>query len=191
MRSRPLVTGDSAVASHRARPLPICSAGGSRDPGEVVAAGLVTFGPCRPGPAPAEPARGSANVKIAQGREPGGKPPENRNRAAAEGTEPENAGRRETGDGGRRGEPGGQTGNRRKARRETGGRAVRPQTTRCEPGDLGPHASAMPLAESRQVCANCALSSSSVLAGNSRHVSRAPQTLHSPRTRQPAPSAVC
>jgi hypothetical protein len=81
---------------------------------------------------------------------------ENRNRAAAEGTEPENAGRRETGDGGRRGKPGGQTGNRRKARRGTGGRAVRPQTTRCEPGDLGSHASAMPPAESRQVCANCA-----------------------------------
>ena len=45
LRSRPLVTGDSAVASHRARPLPVCSAGGSRDPGEVVAAGLVTLVP--------------------------------------------------------------------------------------------------------------------------------------------------
>ena len=45
LRSRPLVTGDCAAASHRARPLPICSAGGSRDPGEVVAAGLVTLVP--------------------------------------------------------------------------------------------------------------------------------------------------
>jgi hypothetical protein len=55
---------------------------------------------------------------------------ENRNRAAAEGTEPENAGRRETGTAGEGGGPGGQTGNRRKARRGTGGRALRPQTTR-------------------------------------------------------------
>jgi hypothetical protein len=43
LRWRPLITGDSAAASRRARPLPICSAGGSRDPGEVVAAGLVTL----------------------------------------------------------------------------------------------------------------------------------------------------
>ena len=64
----------------------------------------------------------------------------NRHRATAEGHEPEIAGRKET-----RGErrtqgnqrtaaegdkPGGQTGNRRKARREPGGREIGPQTTR-------------------------------------------------------------
>ena len=45
LRSRPLVTGGSVATSHRAQPLPICRAGGSRDPGEVVAAGLVTLVP--------------------------------------------------------------------------------------------------------------------------------------------------
>jgi hypothetical protein len=45
LRSRPLVTGGSVAASHRAQPLPICSAGGSRDPSEVVAAELVTLVP--------------------------------------------------------------------------------------------------------------------------------------------------
>ncbi len=47
LRSRPLVTGDSVATSHHAQPLlPICRAGGSRDPGEVVsAAGLVTLVP--------------------------------------------------------------------------------------------------------------------------------------------------
>jgi hypothetical protein len=33
------------AASHRAQPLAICSAGGLRDPGEVIAAELVTLVP--------------------------------------------------------------------------------------------------------------------------------------------------
>ena len=40
---------------------------------------------------------------LLKGREPGGEPKENRNRAAAEGNEPENAGPRGTRDGGQRG----------------------------------------------------------------------------------------
>src|SRR5271165_2583420 len=47
--------------------LPIWSAGGSRDRarGRGISGDL---GPCRPGPTPAEPPRGSATVKIAQGK---------------------------------------------------------------------------------------------------------------------------
>ena len=62
---------------------------------------------------------GSATVKIAQGREPGGTPKGDRNRAAAEGDKTgerrRTGNQRKAGDGG---EPGGQTGNRRKARGE-------------------------------------------------------------------------
>jgi hypothetical protein len=106
------------ASSRRARPLPIWSAGGSRD--RARGRGLAgDLGPCRPGPMPAEPPGGSATVRVAQGEgEPGGKPKGNRNRATAEGTEPENAGRRETRGRRRKGkDPGGQTGNRRRARR--------------------------------------------------------------------------
>jgi hypothetical protein len=75
------------------------------------------LGPCRPGPTPAGPPRGSANVKIAQGK---GNPEGNR-REPEPGNgrreQPENAGRRETIRGRTTGTNlGGQTGNRRKAR---------------------------------------------------------------------------
>jgi hypothetical protein len=42
---RPLVTGDPVARSYRAQPLPIWSAGGSRDPGGVVAAERMTLVP--------------------------------------------------------------------------------------------------------------------------------------------------
>ncbi len=93
--------------------------------------GTGDLGPCRPGPTPAESPRGSANMSVARRREPGGKPKGNRN--------PGNGRRRRTGErrttgnqrkAGEGEEPGGQTGNRRKARRGTGGHDVRPQTTR-------------------------------------------------------------
>ncbi len=74
-------------------------------------------------------------------------------RAAAEETESERAAgwdtsrRRVTGR-----DPGGQTGDRRKARRGNPGRVVRLQTTRAVvPGDPGPHASAAPPAASAAV----------------------------------------
>ena len=81
---------------------------------------------------PAGPALGSASVGIADGegnrRGTDGEP--NRT-ATAEGTDPENAGRRETGRRRAKGRnPAGQTGNRRKARTGTGGRQMRPQTAR-------------------------------------------------------------
>src|SRR6516165_832321 len=84
-------------------------------------AGSGDVGPGWRGPMPAGSALGSASVEIAEGkgnrRETDGEP--NRT-ATAEGTEPENAGRRETG---RRRATGknraGQPGNRRKARTGT------------------------------------------------------------------------
>jgi len=119
------------------------SAGRSRDPSKGPR-GTGDLGPCRPGPTPAESPLGSASMSVARRREPGGKPKGNRN--------PSNGRRRRTGErrttgnqrkAGEGEEPGGQTGNRRKARRGTGGHDVRPQTTRSESGDLGPHASIM------------------------------------------------
>ena len=90
------------------------------------------LGPCRPGPTPAEPPHGSANVKIAQGKgtrretegepEPGQRPKGTNRRTPDEG-KPEEGGRR----GGTRranGKP------EESPRGETGGREVRPQTTR-------------------------------------------------------------
>jgi hypothetical protein len=128
------------------------------------------LGPCRPGPAPAELPRGSATVKIALGK---GTPQGNR-RGTGTGPRPKGTNRRTPNEG--KPEDGGGRGRTRRANGKpeesppggTGGRAVRPQTTRCESGDLGPHASTMPLAQSWQVCANCRLSVAS-------------QTLHSPR----------
>ena len=101
--------------------------GGDRDRarGRGIAGDL---GPCRPGPTPAEPPRGRANVKVAHGK---GNPEGNRNRATAEGTEPENAGRRETRGRRRKGKnPAGKRETGGKPAGGTGGRAVRPQTTR-------------------------------------------------------------
>ena len=90
------------------------------------------LGPCRPGPTPAEPPHGSANVKIAQGkgtrRETEGEPepeqrPKGTNRRTPDEGKPEEGGRR----GGTRranGKP------EESPQGETGGREVRPQTTR-------------------------------------------------------------
>ena len=76
------------------------------------------LGPCRPGPTPAEPPRGSANVKIAQGK---GNPEGNRG-GTGTGQWPKGTNRRTPDEGNQRKadegeEPGGQPGNRRKARR--------------------------------------------------------------------------
>ena len=102
LRSRPLVTGDSVAASIVPSRCP--SAGGriarSRRGGRGRTGDL---GPCRPGPTPAEPPRGSANVKIAQGKgtrrdtegepEPGQRPKGTNRRTPDEG-KPEEGGRR-------------------------------------------------------------------------------------------------
>ena len=102
-RSRPLVTGDSVAASHRARPLPICSVGRITARSRRGVGGRTgDLGPCRPGPTPEEPPLGSAIVKIAQGR----------------GTRRDTEGEPEPGNGRR-----GQTGERR--RRETRGRRAK------------------------------------------------------------------
>ena len=94
--------------------------------------GTGDLGPCRPGPTPAESPRGSANLSVARRREPGGKPKGNRNRAVtAEGNnrrtpgegKPEDGGRRKPRTAGKRATGGKPAG-------ETGGREVRPQTTR-------------------------------------------------------------
>jgi hypothetical protein len=132
LRSRPLVTGDSGAASHRARPLPVWSAGRSRDPGERGRGSTGDLGPCRPGPnaggiAPRRRYREGCSGE----RAPGGKLTENRNRATAGGSEPENAGRRATG--GRRAKGTNPVGKREAGGKPAGdpaGREVRPQTTR-------------------------------------------------------------
>ena len=108
LRSRPLVTGDSVAASHRARPLPIWSAGGSRD--RARGRGITgDLGPCRPGPTPAEPPRGSATVKIAQGK---GNPEGNR-RGTGTGQRPKGPNRRTPDEG--KPEEGGRRGRTRRA----------------------------------------------------------------------------
>jgi hypothetical protein len=73
---RPLVTGDSGAASHRAHPPPIWSAGRSHAiQASGVAAVLVTLVLAARDQARAESPRGSATVKACSGeREPGGKP---------------------------------------------------------------------------------------------------------------------
>ena len=74
--------------------------------------------PGRPGPTPAEPPRGSANVKVAQGK---GNPEGNRGEPEPGNGRRERTGQRRTKGNQRKAdegeEPGGQTGNRRKARR--------------------------------------------------------------------------
>jgi hypothetical protein len=113
MRSRPLVPGDPAAASlvpGRCQPAAWADRGRRKRGGRGRTGDL---GPCRPGPTPAAPPRGSANVKIARGREPGGEPEPGDGRRV----QPENAGRRETIRRRATGTNlGGQTGNRRKAR---------------------------------------------------------------------------
>jgi hypothetical protein len=120
------------AASNGAQPLLSCSAGGSRDPARGRGR-TDDLGPCRPGPTPAEPLRGGASVEIAQGK---GNPEGNRRRTGT-GQRPKGTNRR-TPD---QGEPreGGRRGRTRRANgkpeesppRETGGREVRPQTTRA------------------------------------------------------------
>jgi energy-coupling factor transporter ATP-binding protein EcfA2 len=90
------------------------------------------LGPCRPGPMPAEPSRGSVNVRIAQGK---GSPEGNRRRTGT-GQRPKGTNRRtpdegKPEEGGRRGKnPAGKRETGGKPAGETGGREVRPQTTR-------------------------------------------------------------
>jgi len=126
--------GPSARRAARPDPLPgnICVAGGPARSGPGIAPGTGDLGPGRTGPTPAEPPGGSATVKVAQGE---GNPEGNRR-----GTKPdsngrrgrtENAGRRETR--GRRTKGRAWVGKREtggKPGRETGGREMRPQTTR-------------------------------------------------------------
>jgi hypothetical protein len=112
--SGPLVTGGSVTASHRVRPLPIWSAGGSRD--RARGCGITgDLGPCRPGPTPAEPPRGSATVKIAQGNGTPegnrGEPDPGHGRRDRTGERRTKGNQRKAGEGK---ELGGQTGNRRK-----------------------------------------------------------------------------
>jgi hypothetical protein len=94
--------------------------------------GTGDLGPCRPGPTPAEPSRGSANVKTARGK---GNRKGNR-RGSGTGRRPRETNRRPPDEG--KPEEGRRRGRTRRANGiaggkpagETGGRAVRPQTTR-------------------------------------------------------------
>jgi len=81
---------------------------------------------------PAGPALGSASVEIAEGKgNRRGTEGEPNRTATAEGTEPENAGRRETEEGGRRGR-------NRLGKRETGGKPGRePEDVRWGPKPPG------------------------------------------------------
>ena len=118
VRSAPLVTGDSVAASHRAQPLPIWSAGGSRDPGEAVAAELVTLVPAawdlrlRNRPAAALTSRLSKGKGTR--RETEGEPEPGNGRRDRTGERRTKGNQRKADEGE---QPGGQTGNRRKARR--------------------------------------------------------------------------
>jgi hypothetical protein len=81
------------AASHRAQSLPICSAGGSRDPGEVVAAELVTLVPAARGQRLQNRLAAALAWRLLKGK---GTRRETDGRtgtwATAEGNEPENAG---------------------------------------------------------------------------------------------------
>src|SRR5271169_283276 len=115
----------------RPDPLPgnICVAGGPARSEPGIAPGTGDLGPGRTGPTPAEPPGGSANVKVAQGEgnpegnRTGQRRPKARNlRTPGEG-KPEEGGRRGRARVGKR-ETGG------KPTEGTGGREMRPQTTR-------------------------------------------------------------
>ena len=133
LRSRPLVTGDSVATNHHAQPLPICSAGRitARSRRGVVEAGLVTLALAARDQRLRNRPSAALSWTLLKGREPGGTPKGNRNlgngRRGRTGERRTKGNQRKAGEGG---ESGGQTGNRRKARRRTGGREVRPQTTR-------------------------------------------------------------
>jgi hypothetical protein len=103
----------------------------------------VTLALARPGPAPAEPPPGQRYRGDCLGEgELEGDRRGTGTRAAAEGNEPENARRRETrGKAGEGGEPG----------RQTGGREVRPQTTRRGSGAARIYDAA---GQARHVCAD-------------------------------------
>ena len=121
----PLVTGDSVAASHRAQPVPVCSVRGSRDSKRGGRGRTGDLGPRRPGPTPAEPARASANVKIAQGK---GNPEGNRRRTGT-GQRPKGTNRRMPDEG--KPEEGGRTGENPAGKRETGGKpAGNPEVVR-------------------------------------------------------------
>jgi hypothetical protein len=119
LRSRPLVTGDSgrgirscpAAAHLECGPI-------ARDPGEPGRGSTGDLGPCRPGPRPAEPPRGSASVKAAQVK---GNPEGNRREPAPGNGRRERTGERRT------------KGNQRKhaGRRETTGRRAKGRTRRA------------------------------------------------------------
>jgi hypothetical protein len=113
---RPLLTVDSAAAPPRVRPLPFCSArritARSR---RGAAAGPVTLALAVRDQRLREPPPGSAIVEIAQGEgKPKGNPNPGNGRRGRTGERRTKGNQRKAGDGG---EPGGQTGNRRKARR--------------------------------------------------------------------------
>jgi hypothetical protein len=116
LRSRPLVTGDSVA-------IPSCPAAARLECGRIAiergGRGITgDLGPCRPVATPAEPPRGSVTVKIVQGkgirRETDGEPEPGNGRRDRTGERRTKGNQRKADDGE---EPGGQTGNRRKARR--------------------------------------------------------------------------
>jgi hypothetical protein len=120
------------AASHRARLLPIYSAGRiAALPSEGVAAELVTLVLVVRDQRLPELHRGSANVRIAQGE---GNLEGNRRATGTEQRPKGTTGERRTKGNPRKAdkgeEPGGQTGKPEEARTGTGGREVRPQTTR-------------------------------------------------------------
>ena len=152
MCSRPLVPGDSAAASL----VPgLCPPAAWADRGRPKRGGrgrTGDLGPCRPGPTPAAPPRGSANVRIARGkgtrrgtrtgRRPKGTTGERRTKGnhpkAGDGDEPRRA----------NGKP------EESPPGEPGGREVRPQTTRVKARGFGAARISDAAAESGQVYAN-------------------------------------
>jgi hypothetical protein len=190
MRSRPLVTGDPAAASLVPGRCPPAAQADRGDPSERTEA-TADLGPCRPGPTPADPPRGGANVRIAQGK---GNPQGNRRepepgngrrdrRTTPDEGQPSEGGRRGRTSAGKR-ETGG------KPAREPGGRTVRPQTTRAKARGFGAARISGAAANPGQVCANRAEQSASVLTDKGRRSGHEPQTLDSLRWQTAADPAV-
>jgi hypothetical protein len=190
-----MITRISAILCGRIRSCPAAArldAGGSRD--RARGRGITgDLGPRRRGPTPAEPPRSSATVKIAQGKgtQQGnrqgtgtGQWPKGPNRRTPDRGKPE--------EGGGRGEPGGQTGNRRQAhrgnRRTCGEAPDHPVRIRGFGAARIYNAAGTVLAGRRVL--RIAHSGPPAFWRARSCVSRAPQALH-PRECRPAPSAVC
>ncbi len=170
------------AASRRARPLPIWSAGGSRD--RARGRGITgDLGPCRPGPTPADLPRGSATVKIAQGKGT----PEGSRRGTGTGPRPKGPNRGTLDEG--KPEEGGGRGRTRRANGKPGGKPAGGNRRTC--GEAPDH----PVRVRGFGAARIYDAAGRVLAGLRElrivvrqlpggqwpFVSRAPQTPHSPR----------